>query len=520
MRAWRPEGPWRQQLEVERKFVAPGTMGLLELCDGLVGTAGIAAVEPGSAATLLARYFDTADLRLAAYRVTLRRRAGGDDDGWTLKLPAGPDARQEITVPLGHLRKPPRELAVLVRGFCAGAPLGPVVDIRTRRASARLVADDGALLAIVTLDRVLGTPAGATRPTTSWRELEVELAAGDRALLERVSEHLLARGAIVSAAPSKMSQALGARVVPAAALRPVDRIRRRTPVLAVASAYLGRQVLTLATTDPLVRMGRPDALHQMRVAARRLRSALATYDKVLDRAVTDPLRQELQWLGRELGAARDAEVVHSRVLELLADLPDPLVGASDAARIAAELDARYRAAHAHALRALDGTRYAALRVALERLGEQPPLLPGAAQPAGDVLTDLLDRSRRRVRRLAARADAATEHPAHEAALHEVRKAAKRARYAGESAVPMLGRAAARFADAMADLQSGLGALQDSSATRLALRELETVAAAEGRGTFEYGVLAGADREDAAAALAAYPRLLRAATRRAALPAAR
>ena len=85
---------------------------------------------------------------------------------------------------------------------------------------------------------------------------------------------------------------------------------------------------------------------------------------------------------------------------------------------------------------------------------------------------------------------------------------------------MLGRAAARFADAMADLQSGLGALQDSSATRLALRELETVAAAEGRGTFEYGVLAGADREDAAAALAAYPRLLRAATRRAALPPAR
>ena len=88
-----------------------------------------------------------------------------------------------------------------------------------------------------------------------------------------------------------------------------------------------------------------------------------------------------------------------------------------------------------------------------------------------MLTDLLDRSRRRVRRLAARADAATEHPAHEAALHEVRKAAERARYAGESAVPMLGRAAARFADAMADLQSGLGALQDSSATRLALREL-------------------------------------------------
>ena len=80
---------------------------------------------------------------------------------------------------------------------------------------------------------------------------------GDRALLERVSEHLLARGAIVSAAPSKMSQALGARVVPAAALRPVDRIRRRTPVLAVASAYLDRQVLTLATTDPLVRMGGP-----------------------------------------------------------------------------------------------------------------------------------------------------------------------------------------------------------------------------------------------------------------------
>ena len=58
--------------------------------------------------------------------------------------------------------------------------------------------------------------------------------------------------------------------------------------------------------DPAVRLDADDAVHKMRVAVRRLRSTLATYRRLLDRDVTEPLRDELKWLGGVLGAVRDA----------------------------------------------------------------------------------------------------------------------------------------------------------------------------------------------------------------------
>ena len=63
--------------------------------------------RPTAESDLSATYYDTADLRLLRSRMTLRRRRGGSDAGWHLKLPAGADSRDEVRHPLGRYRKPP-----------------------------------------------------------------------------------------------------------------------------------------------------------------------------------------------------------------------------------------------------------------------------------------------------------------------------------------------------------------------------------------------------------------------------
>ena len=77
--------------------------------------------------TLEAVYFDTEDLRLARAGVTLRRRRGGDDAGWHLKLPAGGDSRDEVRVSdarAARRRTPPVELVGLTRAITRAEPLG------------------------------------------------------------------------------------------------------------------------------------------------------------------------------------------------------------------------------------------------------------------------------------------------------------------------------------------------------------------------------------------------------------
>src|SRR5215469_7955972 len=83
---------------------------------------------------LEAEYYDTADLRLLRSGITLRRRRGGHDAGWHLKLPAGPGSREEIRLPLGRAgRQVPADLANLVKARSRGNPLVPVATITTLR---------------------------------------------------------------------------------------------------------------------------------------------------------------------------------------------------------------------------------------------------------------------------------------------------------------------------------------------------------------------------------------------------
>src|SRR4051812_4847053 len=100
------------KVEVERTFRLPDEDAPLP---DLAHITGVSAVRALDDEDLDATYYDTVDLRLAAGGMTLRRRTGGRDAGWTLKLPLGDSARQEVSLPLpARVRSVPPELKALV----------------------------------------------------------------------------------------------------------------------------------------------------------------------------------------------------------------------------------------------------------------------------------------------------------------------------------------------------------------------------------------------------------------------
>src|SRR6516165_6975006 len=109
-----------------------------------------------------------------------------------------------------------------------------------------------------------------------------------------------------AAAALTLDRAL-ARHVPGPASRlPVTS---SAPAGLVILAYLRTHTETMKSLDPMVRRDEPDAVHQMRVATRRLRSTLRSFRHIVHREGTRRLAAELKWLGSVLGQARDAEVL-------------------------------------------------------------------------------------------------------------------------------------------------------------------------------------------------------------------
>ena len=487
--------------EIERKFDVTEGFRLPDLSH-LPGVAGVA--DP-KRQDLDATYFDTADLRLLTHKLTLRRRTGGDDAGWHLKRPRTDGDRDEIRAPLGRATKTvPPALHAMVEVHARGATIGPVVRLVNARIVHRLLAADGAVLAEIAQDDVIASspgPRGAADRTESWRELEVELVEGDRALLAALVERVVRAGAVPSPSPSKLSRAVealfpqpvadgGATSSGAAAVRPKS-------AGGVLLAHLAEQVRRLTVQDPRVRADEDDAVHQMRVASRRLRSALATYRPLLRREVTDPLRGELQWLGGALGGARDAEVTRDHLTSLVRAQPEELVLGPVLERITGTLAARYRAAHDEVLADLGTRRYFDLLDALDRLVAEPPFTEAAAGRADDVLLPLVAKSWKRTKKLVEAAHAQTDPARQDPLLHDVRKAAKQARYAGESLLATHPEPARIWSARMAAIQEVLGEHQDSVVVRQQLLALAVAAHEHGENAFTYGRLHALEQNRAA-----------------------
>lgn len=458
-----------RHVEVERKF----DVGESTSAPSFAGLADVARVEHLSPQTLDAVYFDTPGRDLASRRITLRRRTGGVDAGWHLKLPAGPDARTEVRLPLGSSNGSddpedvPAELVDVVLAIVRDRPLRPVARISTTRNVHELYRADDAALAEFCDDQVTASRAAtsdASEVEQRWREWELELAepATNTELLDKLSDRLLGAGARPAGHGSKLARVLGATPTDLPTTDPLHR--------AVAE-----QFDELLVWDRAVRAEADDAVHQMRVTTRQLRSLLqASPDSFAlpdDVSILDELRE----LANILGEARDAEVLAERYRDALAGLPPELVRGPVRQRLVDGAEHRYANGLRHSLAALRSTRYFRLLDALEAVIANAP--PADRQPAPVTVAT----AGKKVRKAAKSARRAGDADRDEA-IHRIRKRAKRLRYTASAT------GATKVSKRAKEIQSLLGDYQDSVVSREHLLRQAEAAHAAGEDTFTYGLL--------------------------------
>lgn len=205
----------------------------------------------------------------------------------------------------------------------------------------------------------------------------------------------------------------------------------RTAGLAIAELW-ARQLLRIREFEPSVRSGSsPEAVHQMRVALRRVRAGLSVLRPLLEQ---DGFAQELAWLAKTLGEVRDRDVL----LELLREeFPDE-IGLAVAMKV--ERDQAHQAARG----ALASTRYQELLVRSPVLARDAPMIA--------IAPDVLRGRGRKWRAACARAESPED-------WHEARILGKKLRYALElfsPETPFAGEAA----DQLGKLQDVLGSHHD------------------------------------------------------------
>ena len=464
--------------EIEFKFRVP---------EGLaVDVRSILEAESGNVTELshrhmVATYFDTPSLALLRWGITLRHRLGGGDDGWHLKVPAEPSggapARDEI-----HVQAPPTvipsELVSIVAPLTRRQDIEAMAIVRTDRQPFIIRGDGDIDIIEVVDDHVTVDSPTADEPSEQFHEIEVELLLDNpqaHQVAARLSAALVNTGAATSSM-SKAAQALG----PAAADPPdvpvIATPHANDPCIDAIKAIFSAYVRDLLIADVGVRRQLPDAVHQMRVACRRLRSAMKTFSPLLDSSSVQYLREELRWLASELGEVRDSEVQKAR-LAALADDPDVKE------YIVSTLDARLRAATSSSLAALRSDRHDYLIEDLILAVREPPVKAAAFDPASQRLPACAAKPWRRLRTAVRKAS--ITGPAEQ--WHDVRIRAKQARYAAEAVAPVLGKDFARLAKSLAKATEILGERQDAHVSSVVLAELAATAPAPI--AFQLGVIA-------------------------------
>jgi CHAD domain-containing protein len=514
-----------ETVEVESKFeVDPDTP--IPTADAF---APLVADEP-VVHDLSATYYDTVDLALTRHKVTLRRRTGGDDAGWHLKLPSEA-GRVELQAPLDHGEDDrggvPAEFVDAVAGLVRRRPLAPVARVDNRRHVMVLREPDGTAVVEFCDDHVstesfAPDPAGAVR---EWREWEAELVDPSRpgapGHLATVAAACTAAGATTSSSSSKLARALGPLPGPA------DK-----GVSAVKDA-LREDLHRVLDHDPAARRVTMVGVHQMRVAVRGLRSTISSFDKELeaDTAHADldlaALLEELKVLAAVLGKVRDIQVVDERLGALAAGYPEDVVSPQTRQRLRTELAAEERRAGVRVTAALGSDRYLDLLDRLHLLveiagtdpdpGGQRDGTPEGATPAPakekrreteDMVLRGVDRQFAKFTKARTRTERDLEAldltlAQREELTHVVRKRAKALRRNVGALRESDGLSVAPLRTACQRLHTVLGDVQDSVTARMWIRRIAKRAESAGESTFGFGVLFEHERGSSERALAGF-----------------
>ncbi len=426
-------------------------------------------------------YLDTEDWRIGRSGFVLRVRRLADQGEVTLKdtapAVAGLRRRIEVNEPL-----PPAGLRALdpegpvgrrLRALVGDAPLLPLLEIRTRRRPHQLqVAEE--ILGEVDLDDTI-IVVGDDQYPVRMRRVEVEVDSTWVDVLTPLVEQLRVECGLQPAILSKFEAGLlaaGLRIPELPDLGPTT-LGPEPSVGAVAYAVLRRHLASMLAHEAGTRLGEDvEQLHDMRVATRRLRAALALFAGVLP-DYSGHLRSELGWLADQLGAVRDLDVQLERLDRWRDELPREDSGAlTDLARL---LGRERDAARASMLGCLDSMRYDRLVSEFTSM-----LRPGSAQgpgrqakaaqvPAAAVVPGLVV-ARHRSAVTAARRARRSGDPAD---FHRLRIRCKRLRYALEFVSEIYDGRTRGVVRRVVDLQDCLGVMQDARVAAARLHALAT-----------------------------------------------
>ncbi len=439
---------------------------------------------PGRTTRLDATYFDTADRLLQKHSMALRLRRAGRQWVQTLKTAdsarSGLSSRPEWEAPAKLRRGKPQidlsllqdaPLPALLAKHAASGPLRPVFRSRFVRTTWLVGFRKSRIEVAMDRGHIEAQRAGK-RVAEPIAELELELKEGRAEDLLALAVRLSGRGkralALVPLVRSKAERGYqissGAEILPtkAAARGFVNALDREMSAGAALRRIVAHGLyVLLANTEALHRGRDQEYVHQSRVALRRMRSALRSFDRK-QVEFPAPLADELRWAARLLGSARDWDVLAEQTLpKLMAAerVDEPVFRA-----LIARTEQRRSDAHESVLAALASARYAQLALRLQAWTL-------TAAPDGRTLSQLAPRALRRAHvRLfeAARFFSALSAERR----HRVRILAKRMRYALDFlSVALPETSTTRYVAALSELQDVLGELNDAAVAQQALREI-------------------------------------------------
>ena len=441
--------------------------------------------------TLVSVYYDTPERALQKAGMTLRVRKDGARHIQTVKAEGdGLFARGEWEY---DLKDDALNLDALM-----GTPVGSILDktaqdlrpvFATRTKRTRRLIHEPAGEVEAALDRGQIEAEGRTAPLC---ELELELKTGQSEALFGLARRLARTEPLRLSFQSKAERGfrLIAEDAPEACRGETPQVR---PGMSVAEAFaaIGAEGLKqlAANAQTLRHIRRPEALHQARVAIRRLRTAMKLFEQAVRDGEFDRLMAELKWLGASLDQARDLDV-------MIADTFRPAAARLGKLGSLGELGKRLHTARGLAydesLKALDSARAGALMLDLAAWLDSGPWRDPAhplyatrgGAPIEAFARDGLERLRRQIRRRGK--DIRDQGPDQR---HKLRIRAKRLRYAVEFFAGLHERAGGRgrFLTALRGMQDALGELNDIEVAR---RKGPAFAAGSADDAFAAGLIVG------------------------------